>query len=149
MGGEPRRDQAEPGEGAVILPDSSAWVAFFRGPADGVGTTLRSLFDLRATVVTNGQVVMEVLVGARSDRDLAKMRSVLTSFPILPTRKLEDFESAARIYRTCREAGETIRTLSDCLIAAQALRAGASILHQDRDFDVIARHTGLRIHPVG
>jgi predicted nucleic acid-binding protein len=133
----------------VILPDSSAWVDFFRGPTDGVGTTLRSLVDLRATIVTSGQVVMEVLVGARSDRDLTKMRSVLTSFPILPTRKLEDFESAVGIYRTCRQAGETIRTLSDCLIAAQALRAGAFVLHHDRDFDVISRHTDLRIHVVG
>lgn len=130
----------------MILPDSSAWVAFFRGSADGVGRALHSLVDVRATIVTNGQVMMEVLVGARSDRDLTEMRSVLTSYPILPVRKLEDFESAVRIYRTCRQAGATIRTLSDCLIAAQAIRAGASILHHDRDFDTIARYTDLRIH---
>ncbi len=33
----------------------------------------------------------------------------------------------------------------DCLIAAVALRAGTPVLHKDVDFDVLARHTELRI----
>jgi predicted nucleic acid-binding protein len=33
--------------------------------------------------------------------------------------------------------------LNDCLIAAIALDHGASLLHADRDFDVIAHVTGL------
>jgi predicted nucleic acid-binding protein len=34
------------------------------------------------------------------------------------------------------------------VIAAVAIREGARILHQDRDFDAIARHTELKIQPV-
>jgi predicted nucleic acid-binding protein len=34
------------------------------------------------------------------------------------------------------------------LIAAVAIREGASILHADRDFDAMARHAGLRVEPV-
>lgn len=37
------------------------------------------------------------------------------------------------------------RTLVDCLIAAVAMRYEAELLHADRDFDVIARHTPLRL----
>jgi hypothetical protein len=33
--------------------------------------------------------------------------------------------------------------LTDCLIGAVALRVGVSVLHNDRDFDVLARHAGL------
>ena len=33
-----------------------------------------------------------------------------------------------------------------CLIAAPAIRAGAAVLHNDADFDVLARHTELRIY---
>ena len=33
----------------------------------------------------------------------------------------------------------------DCLIAAVAIRERAHVLHRDRDFDVIARHTDLRL----
>jgi predicted nucleic acid-binding protein len=32
-------------------------------------------------------------------------------------------------------------------IAAVAIRSGASLLHADVDFDVIARHTPLRLEP--
>jgi predicted nucleic acid-binding protein len=33
--------------------------------------------------------------------------------------------------------------LTDCLIAVVALRAQIAVLHDDRDFDVLARHCGL------
>ena len=33
----------------------------------------------------------------------------------------------------------------DCLIAAVAIRAGIPVLHNDKDFDVLARHTDLQI----
>ena len=46
--------------------------------------------------------------------------------------------SPVHLYRRCRAGGETVRKLSDCLIAAVALRHGA-------DFEVIARHTPLRV----
>ena len=52
------------------------------------------------------------------------------------------------MYRACRSAGATIRSIGDCLIAVAVIRADAEILHNDRDFDTIARHTGLRIYPV-
>lgn len=45
-------------------------------------------------------------------------------------------------------AGEPVRSGMDCLIAAVAIRDDATLLHADRDFDVIARHTELRIEPV-
>jgi hypothetical protein len=35
--------------------------------------------------------------------------------------------------------------LTGCLIAAVAMRHGATLLHRDQDFEVIARHTPLRV----
>lgn len=52
------------------------------------------------------------------------------------------------LYRACRRGGETIPKMNDCLIAAVAIRNDASVLHRDADFDVLARHTPLRIEPV-
>ncbi len=54
-----------------------------------------------------------------------------------------DWDDAARIYRTGRRQGVTIRKLVDCLIAAMAMRAGEPVLHADADFDAIARVTEL------
>ncbi len=52
---------------------------------------------------------------------------------------------AAELYRACRGGGETPRKLTDCLIAAVAIRSGAELLCEDADFLAIARHAPLRI----
>jgi predicted nucleic acid-binding protein len=36
-----------------------------------------------------------------------------------------------------------VQRLPDCLIAAIAIRSGAELLHQDADFEAIARHAPL------
>jgi predicted nucleic acid-binding protein len=56
-----------------------------------------------------------------------------------------DAEEAARIYRGCRGSGETVRSLSDCLVAAIAIRNDVPVLHRDRDYDVIARYFPLGV----
>jgi hypothetical protein len=57
----------------------------------------------------------------------------------------EDYDHAASLYRVCRRRGETVRKLIDCLIAAVAIRSNAQLLHADRDFTVLARHTQLTV----
>jgi predicted nucleic acid-binding protein len=96
-------------------------------------------------MATTEVVVMEVLAGARDQGHLARLRRLLLRCQLLPTRGLGDYEQAATIYRHCRRNGETVRRLTDCLIATVAMRDGATILHSDADFQAIARHTALRI----
>lgn len=98
--------------------------------------------------MTSEVVVMELLAGARTETDAVTIRGTLLEYPVVPLLGLGGYEEAARIYRACRSAGETVRKMTDCLIAVVAIRAGATLLHDDRDFDVIARHTELRIEPV-
>ena len=59
-----------------------------------------------------------------------------------------DYDDATALYRRCRRQGETVRKLIDCLIASAAIRAGVPVLHNDTDFDVLARHSDLRIYGV-
>jgi predicted nucleic acid-binding protein len=130
----------------VILADTSAWVEFLRDTPHPANAGLARLLEDEAELVVTEVVVMELLAGARSGRHLRDLRSRLLSFPILPLEGLADYEEAAVIYRTCRAAGETIRGLADCLIAVPAIRAGARVLHNDSDFEAIARHTALELH---
>ena len=46
---------------------------------------------------------------------------------------------AARIFGACRAAGVTIRSSVDCLIARIAIEHGLPLLHDDGDFEDIAR----------
>ena len=55
---------------------------------------------------------------------------------------------AAQLYRMLRKKGVTIRKPNDCLIAHYAIYYDIPILHNDVDFDQIARHVALRIAAV-
>lgn len=132
----------------MILPDSSAWIEMFRATGHPVDRRLAGLIDEDADVALTEPVVMEVLAGTGPPL-VEQARAALLAFPLLRVHGLEDYERAADVYRSCRLGGSTPRGLVDCLIAAVAIREGASVLHNDADFDVIARHTSLRIEPAG
>jgi predicted nucleic acid-binding protein len=89
-------------------------------------------------------IVMELLAGARTIAEEEQIRARLVAHQLISVRGLDDFETAAAIYRTCRSRGATIRNLVDCLIAAVAIREDVPVLHNDADFEVIAQHTGLQ-----
>jgi predicted nucleic acid-binding protein len=96
-------------------------------------------------LATTEVVVMEVLAGARDDAHLQRLQGLLLRCELLPLQAFADYEAAAALYRRCRREGESIRRLTDCLIAIPAIRAGAAILHEGKDFDAIARHSALKI----
>lgn len=91
-----------------------------------------------------GTIIMELSAGARSEQHLTDLRNLLGRATLLATEP-EDFEDAARLYRTCRRNGVTIRTMSNCLIAATAIRNGLPVLHNDRDLALLAQHTELQV----
>jgi predicted nucleic acid-binding protein len=126
----------------VILVDTSAWVEFLRDT--GSRACLRVDELLGADIATCHPIRMEVLAGARDDRHLNDLRRLLARGSIVPVRTL-DYEEAATLFRVCRRSGETVRKLIDCLIAAVAIRADIPLLHADADYEVLGRHTALRI----
>jgi predicted nucleic acid-binding protein len=132
----------------VILVDTSAWVEFLRGTGSPAHLRIRDELARSTPLVTTDVVVMEVLAGATGPDHLRRLRRLLTGCPLEPVRGLADFENAAALYRSCRTQGVAIRRLTDCVIAAVAIRARTPVLHADRDFDAIARCTPLRIEPL-
>lgn len=132
----------------MIVADSSAWVELLRETGSRPHRTLKRLLEEDAPIAVTEAVVLELLAGARSSPERRKLRSILLAFPVLPLDGLAGYEAAADLYGTCRRAGETLRRLLDCLIAVPAIEAGASVLHADRDFDIIARHSSLLIEPL-
>lgn len=129
----------------MILVDTSAWVEFLRGTDSRMHHRVRQVIAAEEPLATTEVIVMEVLAGARDEVHLRQLRRLLLRCELLPLHGLVDYEAAASLYRACRRHGETIRRLTDCVIAVPALRADAAVLHADRDFDVIARHSALRI----
>jgi predicted nucleic acid-binding protein len=129
----------------VTLVDTSAWVEFLRGTKSAACNQVAALIAGDAPMATTEVVVMEVLAGARDEVHHQRLRRLLRRCDLLALNGLDDYERAAEVYRTCRRAGETIRKLTDCLIAVVALRTDTPVLHQDADFTAIARQLPLRI----
>ncbi len=129
----------------MTLVDTSAWVEFLRDTGSDTHRWLHRLLERDATLHTTDVVIMEVLAGARDDVHQRSLRRLLGRCQYSPTGGLATYESAAGLYRTCQRAGETVRALTDCLIGAVALRLGVPVLHQDRDFHILARHAGVPV----
>lgn len=129
----------------MILVDSSAWVEYLRRTGSPVHLRVRTALEEKVELASTDVVLMEVLAGARDDRDRDRLRRLLYGRTLLAVEGPLDYEQAAELYRACRLHGETPRKLTDCLIAAVAIRHQAQVLHADADFDVIARHTSLRL----
>ncbi len=129
----------------MTLIDTSAWIEFLRGTGSDAHRAVRRLLKDDAAIHTTDVVAMELLAGARGDEHEAQLRRLLARCEHLPVEGLADYEAAAGLYRSCRQAGETVRALTDCLIAVVALRARTPVLHDDRDFEVLSRHSTLRV----
>ena len=126
----------------MILVDTSAWIEFLRDTSSPVCDRVQR--ELSLDIAVADPILMEVLAGARDDSHLLQLRRLLARGTRLSTQPA-DFEQAAVLYRQCRKNGETVRKLVDCLIAAISIRNTIPLLHQDQDFEVLARHTLLEL----
>lgn len=120
----------------MILVDTSVWIEVLRGRG-------REAFrrDVPSSqIVTCLPIVQEVLQGFDSDLLHHTANRAISEIPLLEramTRSLID--EAIALYRRARRAGVTVRSSVDCLIAACAMRHGATVLHLDRDYDNLHR----------
>jgi len=131
-------------DGSVVV-DTSAWIEFLKSTGSAVHRRLVQAVESETTIVVPEVVRMELLIGGTSEDWAVRRRRMLDTFDVEPAVPLVDSEAAAAIHRACRRGGETVRNLLDCQVAATAIRMDLPVLHRDRDFDVIARHTRLRV----
>lgn len=122
----------------MILVDTSAWVEFDRATGGAVDLRLTELIDIDAPLAVTEPVIMEVTAGAKDAASERDLRRLLLRSRLLRFDAVIDFDGAAHIHRRCRAAGITPRGLIDCMIAAVALRHGASLLARDTDLRLVA-----------
>jgi predicted nucleic acid-binding protein len=123
----------------VILADSSAWIEYDRATGSPPHLRLKALIETGGPVAVTEPVIMEVLAGAREEKQEADLRRLLERFELLSFDGVTDFDGAVRIYRRCRAVGVTPRGMLDCMIAAVAWRRNATLLSHDADMDRVAQ----------
>jgi predicted nucleic acid-binding protein len=123
----------------VELIDSSAWIEFFRRTGSRANVEVRDLMQERpGEVAITEPVLMELLAGAPSGRAFSQIEKLTGGLQLLPVDASVDYRDAAIVYRAVRRGGHTVRKTMDCLIAAVAVRTGVTLVHRDRDFDLLA-----------
>ncbi|WP_219413093.1 type II toxin-antitoxin system VapC family toxin [Pseudonocardia nigra] len=121
------------------LIDTSAWVEYLRRTGSRANLEVRRLLhEEPAAVAVTEPVVMELLAGVPPGRALDQVEKLTSGLRTLPLDPHLDFRDAAAAFRAVRSRGHTVRSIVDCLIAAAAIRSGATLVHCDRDFDVLA-----------
>lgn len=126
-----------------MIVDTSVWIEFLRGTGSSAHIALQERIRSGERIVVPDVVLAEVLVGTTDELRAARLERTLSQFEIAPCAPVTDAQSAARIQRSCRRQGETIRNLIDCYVGAASLRLDLPVLHRDRDFEVMARCVGL------
>ena len=127
----------------MIVVDTSVWADWFNGTATAHAERLDRALD-REVVGIAPIILTEVLQGFRSDREFARAERLMSALPLL-SLDAAGHVAAARLFRTLRRHGVTIRGAADCIIAHTCIAAAADLLTADRDFTAIARHTTLRL----
>ncbi|MBE3605317.1 PIN domain-containing protein [bacterium] len=124
----------------MILIDTSVWLDYFgKRQKQRTQDAIRVLRRPGAVAICP-TILQEVLQGARDEMSFARIRRQLVQ---LNWREFRDQQlgatRAARIYAALRWIGITVRKPSDCLIASIAVEHGLTLLHDDRDFENIAK----------
>ena len=128
----------------LYLLDTSVWLDVL--PPGGTNADLRVRVDALLTadrVATTGMVRLELLGGARTDREWASLRDYLSALHQLPVEE-ETWLEAAQMGFQLRRQGVTV-PFTDLIIGAVAVKSDTVLLHRDRHFDLMAQHVPLHV----
>lgn len=128
----------------TVLVDTTVWIDFFAARPTPQVAKLQGLIENDEDLCVCGVILAETLQGIRSDADYRRTKGHLDALIFCPMHHAT-FLRAAELYRALRKKGVTIRKPVDCMIAAVAIDHSLALLHNDRDFDHIAKHSKLTI----
>jgi predicted nucleic acid-binding protein len=128
----------------IHLIDASVWINYFKS-----NHTAASLFLKNNTsniiITVCPVIIQEVLQGIVQTKDFNAISDYFNNLTKLNGDPYQFAYEAATLYRDLRTKGITIRKPNDCLIAAYAIKHDITLLHDDRDFDLLAKNSSLKI----
>ena len=125
-----------------LLVDSSIWIRTQLPRSAGPFLNYLDQARRRDQIVTTGMIRLEVLVGMPTWEDLASLVDDFDSLPeVAPGR--DTWTEAGRIGMRLHKRGIHLGS-ADLLIAAIALEHGLTLVHADRDFELLARHERIK-----
>lgn len=129
----------------MILADSSVLIDVLRACRTPASDRLRDVVRLESPWGVPLPCLLEVQQGARDEADWRLLARFFESQQVVEPRNGRNAHvAAARIWFDARRRGLTVRSSVDCLIAQIALEGDHVLLHDDDDFDRIAKIRPLK-----
>lgn len=129
----------------MVLADTSVLIDYLKGKDNTPVGKFQSILDSGMPYGINSFIYQELLQGVKTEQEFHRLKEYLDTQRFY---KLQDeqgsFAEAALIYLKCRKKGITISGTIDCLIAQTAIENNLLLLHNDSDFEKIARVAELR-----
>ena len=127
----------------MVLVDTSAWIfALKKNPF----LPLKEKIDLllrEGLILAFGMIKLELLGGTKSEKEFARLKDRLDALDEVPVdRSLWD--KASELAFMLHRKGMSI-PYTDILIASAALYSKTTLLHADIHFDLMAKHTELKV----
>ncbi|MDD2586777.1 MAG: PIN domain-containing protein [Syntrophomonadaceae bacterium] len=124
----------------MILVDTSVLIDFLKGHTNEKIQLFDEILSRNIDFGFSSYTFQEVLQGAQNEKEYEQLRDYLSTQIIyfLP-EETATYEKAARLYFDLRRKGITPRSTIDVLIALTAIENNLLLLHNDRDFDLMAK----------
>lgn len=131
----------------MILVDTSVLIDLFKGNDNEFVRSFKEIVRHQIPFGISSVIYQEVLQGVRTKKEFDFLNEYLSTQQFFnPKNNLASYASAAEIYYLCRKNGITIRSTIDCLIAQIALEYKLLLLHNDKDFTLMAPVIGLKTY---
>lgn len=128
----------------MILVDTSVWIDYFNGVENRQTEILDRILSEQSVLI--GDIILtEILQGFDSDKDYRLAKQALDPLDCVHLGGKSLAIEAASNFRHLRSKGITIRKTVDMLIASWCIEHDVELLHNDKDFDRIARELPLRV----
>lgn len=137
------------GYGGPVALDTSAWVRARAARLKGRALERWSSAVREGEIVMTPAITLQILYSAFDGAAFTALREELDAFPVAPGTR-ETFELAASAQRRLAASSSVSHRVKpvDLITAAVAHQQGIGVLHYDKDFDTIARHSGLSFSSV-
>jgi predicted nucleic acid-binding protein len=126
----------------MMLIDTSLLVALFRDKSGKAHAGFKKAVG-RSEYVLTRMTQLELLQGAKTESEWDTLETYLDGQDYVETITTT-WSEAARTYFELRRKGITVGSVLDCLIAQIAIERRLTLLHNDRDYELIARWRPLR-----
>jgi len=126
----------------MVIIDTSAWIEYFNNGIPDIVEKVDYALDNKQVAIGD-LIFCEVLQGIYSERQRRNVSELFSSLIRLEMVGFEIAMKASSNYRLLRAKGITIRKTIDIIIGTYCAEKGIELIHNDRDFLMMAQHIGL------